>query len=109
MLIVMRRSRSVTWLDLLSFQASVVSSQQARGQGVSRHVITRRLRSGAWQRLHYGTYAAFSGTPSREASLWAAIVRAGPDAVLSHETAAEVHRLTDKPSSKIHVTVPAGR
>jgi hypothetical protein len=29
--------------------------------------------------------------------------------VLSYETAAEIQRLTDKPSSKIHVTVPASR
>jgi hypothetical protein len=105
----MKHSRSVTWVDLLSFQASVVSHRQARGQGMSGHSIARRLRSGAWQRLHHGTYAAFSGTPSREARLWAAVVRAGPGAVLSHQTAAEIHRLTDKPSSKIHVTVPAGR
>ena len=109
MLSVMNNSPRVTWLDLLSFQASVVSNRQARGQGVSKHVIARRLRSGAWQRLHYGTYAAFSGAPSREARLWAAVVRAGPGAVLSHETAAEIHQLTDKPSSKVHVTVPADR
>ena len=105
----MKHSRSVTWMDLLSFQASVVSNRQARAQGMSRHAIARRLRSGDWQRLHYGTYAAFSGTPSREAMLWAAVVRVGPSAVLSHDTAAEIHRLTDKPSSKIHVTVPASR
>jgi len=29
--------------------------------------------------------------------------------MLSHETAAEVHGLTDKPSAKIHITVPPGR
>jgi hypothetical protein len=109
MLSVMKHSRSVTWMDLLSFQASVVSNRQARAQGMSRHAIARRLRSGDWQRLHHGTYAAFSGTPSREAMLWAAVVRVGPSAVLSHDTAAEIHRLTDKPSSKIHVTVPASR
>jgi hypothetical protein len=44
--------------------------------------------------------------PPREATLWAALVRAGSGAVLSYETAAEVHRLIDKPSSKIHITVP---
>ena len=33
----------------------------------------------------------------------------GPDATLSHETAAEVHGLTDKPSARIHISVPAGR
>jgi hypothetical protein len=47
--------------------------------------------------------------PPREARLWAAVLRAGPGAVLSHETAAEVHGLIDKPGSKIHITVPANR
>jgi hypothetical protein len=37
------------------------------------------------------------------------VLRAGPGAVLSHETAAELHGLTDKQASKIHVTVPAAR
>lgn len=37
------------------------------------------------------------------------MLRAGPGAVLSHETAAEVHGLIDKPSTRIHVTVPAAR
>jgi hypothetical protein len=109
MLNVMEYSRSVSWPDLLSFQAQVVSSRQARGQGMTGHAIARRVRSGSWQRLHHGTYAAFSGTPSREARLWAAVVRLGPGAVLSHETAAEMHGLTDKPSSKIHLTVQVSR
>jgi len=43
----------------------------------------------------------------REACLWAALLRAGPGAVLSYETAAEVHGLIDKPSKMIHITVPA--
>jgi predicted transcriptional regulator of viral defense system len=37
------------------------------------------------------------------------VLRAGPGAVLSHETAAEIHGLIDKPSSRIHVTVSAER
>jgi len=38
--------------------------------------------------------------------LWAALLAAGPGAVLSHETAAEFQRLSDKPAESIHVTVP---
>jgi hypothetical protein len=49
----------------------------------------------------------FTGDVSRQAKLWAAILRAGPGAALSHETAAEVHGLTDKPKSQIHISVPA--
>ena len=71
--------------------------------------MSSRSKSGAWHRLHRGTYATFSGVPPREARLWAAVLRAGPGAVLSHETAAEVHGLIDKPSGVIHVTVSADR
>jgi len=37
------------------------------------------------------------------------VLSAGPGAALSHETAAELHRLADKPAEMIHLTVPAGR
>src|SRR5271169_538667 len=93
--------------ELLDFQAQVVSRSQVLGSGVSRNAVSRRAGSGAWQRLQRGTYATFSGVPPREARLWAAVLRAGPGAVLSHETAAEVHGLVDKPSRVIHVTVAA--
>jgi putative AbiEi antitoxin of type IV toxin-antitoxin system len=97
------------WLSLLNAQAGVVSRQQAQDAGWSERAIDRRLRSGSWQRIQRGAYATFSGVPSREARLWAAVLRAGPGAALSHETAAEVHGLTDTSSSKIHVSVPAHR
>jgi hypothetical protein len=41
--------------------------------------------------------------------LWAALLRAGPDAALSHLTAAERHGLIDKPSPIVTITVPACR
>ena len=62
-----------------------------------------------WQRIHRGAYATFTGDPSREGKLWAAVLCMGSGAVLSHETAAEVHGLTDKQSTRIHISVPAGQ
>jgi hypothetical protein len=106
---IMADQRAYTLTDLLLFQAQVLSRRQAAAHGVSKSAIRARVRSGNWQRMHRATYGTFSGVPPREARLWAAVLRAGPGAVLSHETAAEVHRLVDKPSKKIHVTVPAGR
>jgi Transcriptional regulator, AbiEi antitoxin len=99
----------ITWPELLDFQARVVSRRQAASHGVSRGALSNRSKSGAWQRLQRGAYATFSGVPPREARLWAAVLRAGPGAILSHETAAEVHGLIDKPSKIIHITVPASR
>ena len=46
---------------------------------------------------------------SRGAQLWAAVLTAGPGAQLSHESAAEIIRLTDRRSALIHVTIPANR
>lgn len=96
------------WAYLVEFQSGITSRRQAVGAGVSEQAIDRRLRGGTWQRLHRGAYATFTGKPSREARLWAVLLRAGPGAVLSHETAAELHGLISEPRSKIHITVPAG-
>ena len=52
------------------------------------------MRSGRWQRLQRGVYATFSGEPTRQTALWAALLRAGPGAVLSHQTAAIGRRRT---------------
>jgi len=59
--------------------------------------------------MHPGVYATFTGGPGRSALLWAAVLAAGPGATLSHETAAELQRLSDKPAQTIHVTVPRQR
>lgn len=96
-----------TWDDVVTFQSGIASRRQAVQMGVSRNVVRRRVESGKWQRMQRGVYATFTGQPTREAVLWAAVARVGPGAVLSHETAAEIQELSDKPSSRIHLTVPA--
>ena len=69
--------------------------------------MRHRVRGADWQRIQRGVYATFSGEVTRERQLWAALVRAGPGAVLSHQTAAELYGLLKRPSSMIHLTVPA--
>jgi hypothetical protein len=93
----------------LAGQAGIIAHRQAAEMGFSPETIRSRLRNGRWQRLHWGVYATFSGNPSRETALWAALLRAGPGAVLSHQTAAERHGLIDDPSQVITITVPASR
>lgn len=87
-------------------QFGVVSRSQVLQAGLSTDMIKFRLRSGRWQPIRRGVYVTFTGAPGRGAQLWAALLGAGPEAALSHETAAELHRLADKPSDSIHVTVP---
>jgi very-short-patch-repair endonuclease len=95
--------------ELLTVQCGVISRWQALGSGVPEATIGGRLRSGAWQQLHPGVYATYTGAPPRLAMLWAAVLRSGPGAALSHQSAAELFGLTGTPGPLIHVTVPAGR
>lgn len=97
------------WFLTLDAQSGIADRSQARQAGFSRRAMAYRLRSAKWRRVYRGVYATFTGPVHREAKLWAALRRAGPGAMLSHETAAEVHGLADKPTAKIYVTVPANR
>jgi hypothetical protein len=94
---------------LIAEQAGVVSRQQVLRAGVSRTTIDSKIGRGLWQQIHVGTYGAFTGAVTWEARLWAAVLCAGPGALLSHETAAEVLGLTDRRCPVIHVTIPASR
>lgn len=100
---------SYTLRHLAELQGGVVSRSQALRAGMSDGMIKFRISSGRWRSIHAGVYATFTGAPGRGAQLWAALLSAGPGAMLSHETAAELQRLTDKPAEKIHVTVPFQR
>jgi hypothetical protein len=93
-------------LRLLLKQSGVIASWQAAAAGVGSVRIENLVRYGRWQRLHRGVYATFTGEPPRAAVLWAAVLRAGPYALLSHDTAAELDGLVEKPGKLIHVTVP---
>jgi len=95
--------------ELADRQAGAISRQQLLDAGLSAQLIKRRLERGRWQQLYWGVYAAFTGPPPRRAWLWAAVLRAGPGAVLSHLTAAELHGLLDTPAEAIFVTVPSTR
>jgi hypothetical protein len=90
-------------------QAGAISRQQLLDAGLNRKLLAKRLERGRWQQLHRGVYAVFSGPPSRDTWLWAAVLRAGDGAVLSHQTAAELHKLIDSSAEMIFVTVPSTR
>jgi hypothetical protein len=99
----------LSWRRHLQSQSQVTSRGQAFAAGWSRKAIAHRLESGRWYRLQRGSYATFTGDPPRDATLWAALLRAGSGAVLSHETAAEVHGFAREPCGKIHISIPAER
>ena len=94
---------------LLKRQRGIIASWQAESAGLQPRRIEMLLRSGRWQRVDYGVYAAFTGGLRTDAFLWAAVLRAGPQAVLSHETAGALYGILDHLSEKVHVTVPHER
>jgi predicted transcriptional regulator of viral defense system len=103
--------KEIPWVlnDLTRCQAGVITRQQALAAGVSTSAIVSKVAHGRWRQIYRGVYATFTGPLTREGRLWAAVLYAGKGALLSHETAAELHGLSDGPSPLIHVTVPASR
>jgi predicted transcriptional regulator of viral defense system len=95
--------------EIACWQAGAVSRRQLLDAGINAKMIAKRLKRGRWQPLYRGVYAVFTGPPARDTWLWAAVLRAGPGAVLSHLTAAELHGLIDTPAVAIFVTVPSTR
>jgi hypothetical protein len=98
-----------TAAPIVQLQSGAVSRQQLLDAGLESQAIFRRVASGRWQQLYRGVYAAFTGPPPRDTWLWAALLRAGPGAALSHLTAAELHGLIDHPGESVFVTVPSTR
>jgi hypothetical protein len=94
---------------LAQHQAGAISRQQLLEAGLNPQLIIRRLERGRWQQLYRGIYAVFTGLPPRETWLWAAVLRAGEGAVLSHQTAAELHGLINYPADAIYLTIPSTR
>jgi len=105
----MERELPSTLRNLARHQYGVVSRSQALRSGLTVDMIKFRLKSDRWRQIHPGVYATFTGVPGRAAQMWAAVLSLGQGAVLSHETAAELHGLIDRPISTIHVTVPRQR
>jgi very-short-patch-repair endonuclease len=90
-------------------QRGVITRAQALACGITIGAIRARLRTGQWQSIYRSTFATFSGPVPRESMLWAAVLRAGRGAVLSHQSAAELAGLMDGSDVPIHVTVPGQR
>jgi Protein of unknown function (DUF559) len=84
----------------------MIAAWQADYAGLSVGAMRNLLRVGRWRRVHLGVYAAFTGEPPRDAVLWAAVLRAGPRSLLSHETAAETYGLISRASKLVHITIP---
>ncbi|SHM44430.1 DUF559 domain-containing protein [Cryptosporangium aurantiacum] len=98
------------WQTLLAHQQGAVSRTQLLAHGVSAADIAANLAAKRWQRPIPGIYVTFTGPLPFLTRIWVALLHAGPDAVLSHETAGVLWRLLPARNLRaVHVTVPRHR
>jgi very-short-patch-repair endonuclease len=93
--------------DVVRRQHGVISRAQLLECGLGPDAIKHRLGNGRLHRLWRGVYAVGRPEVSREGRWMAAILSCGPEAVLSHGSAAALWGLLRR-SSGIDVTVPEG-
>lgn len=79
-------------LALAATQHGVVSTRQAMQLGVTPVMLRHAVRRGWLRPLRHGIYAVVGSPPSRWQPLMAAALAAGPDGVISHRSAAVIHR-----------------
>jgi very-short-patch-repair endonuclease len=101
------RTRDDDWrlAELARLQHGVVGRSQLVAAGYGRGAIGARLRSGRLHRLHAGVYCVGHRKIAREGRWMAAVLACGPDAVLSHYSAAALWLIRPTSRTPIDVTV----
>ena len=87
-------------------QSGVVTREQALGGGMTRKAIEWQLRRGHWAALHPGVYRTTPGCDDWEVLAVAALLHAGPGAVLSGRSAGHARGLVRAEPAPIEVSVP---
>ncbi len=104
-----RSAQSAEIWRLVARQHGVVSRAQLLERGVSGQAIKRRRASGRLHPVRRGVYVVGRPELGRVGHLLAAVLACGPEALISHWTAAELWRILAPRSGPIDVSVPAPR
>ncbi|MEZ5077982.1 MAG: type IV toxin-antitoxin system AbiEi family antitoxin domain-containing protein [Solirubrobacterales bacterium] len=91
--------------DLAGRQHGVLARSQLLVLGLSRSAVDRRIRAGRLRPLHRGVYAVGHTAIGREGWWMAAVLAAGPGAVLSHRSAAALWGIRRNGPEGAEVTV----
>jgi very-short-patch-repair endonuclease len=101
------REREDAWIwELAERQHGVVSRRQLLEQDLSPDAIRHRIAVGRLFPVHDGVYAVGRPQLDRLGAWSAAVLRCGPEAVLSHRTAAALWQIADEPVGGLEVSVP---
>jgi predicted transcriptional regulator of viral defense system len=90
-------------------QHGAVTVAQLLAAGLDRDAIAYRRRVGRLHLLHRGVYAVGHRPPSPLATAMAAVLACGPNAALSHRSAATLWRILPRWNSPVEVTTPTKR
>jgi predicted transcriptional regulator of viral defense system len=110
-----RRFSPSTWdkvvARLAERQHGVVAARQLAAIGLSRNAVSARAQAGRLHRVHRGVYAVGHPIFTVNGRRMAAILAAGPGAVLSHASAAALWEIRPTSATRIDVSVrsAAGR
>jgi predicted transcriptional regulator of viral defense system len=92
--------------EIAENQAGYFSSSQARSCGFSWERLSNSVKSGKFRRITTGIYRYQPFPVSQNEDFFIALLKAGDNSVLSHETALSVYGLSDVLPGEIHVTIP---
>lgn len=92
--------------EISESQAGYFTARQAQQAGFSPERLTVNAQTGQFLRVARGVYRLkrFPGSPNED--LFVAWLRAGPGAVISHESALALYDLSDVLPSEVHLIVP---
>jgi len=93
---------------LASGQSDAFSREQLLALGVHDSLIHRRVSDGRWTKVHPGVFRLPGASHGWLGDLWAARLAVGPIAVVSHESAAQLHGLRNCATGLLTFTVPHG-
>src|SRR5437764_11876946 len=99
-------NRSAKVAAVAGRQWGLVTWAQLAGRAFDRKTISDWVRRGYLHRVHPRVYAVGHRAGGFETALAAALLYAGPGAMLSHGTAIWWLGLIDKPPSTIHISTP---
>ena len=78
--------------ELLGVQHGLISLEQCRGIELDDAHVKALVRSGRWERVAPAVYASPGHLQTWNRSLWLAHLHAGPDSVVSHQSAGRLVR-----------------
>lgn len=95
--------------EISESQGGYFTTRQAEGAGYSRKDVSAQASRNKFTKIAYGIYRLTFYPYTEYEDLIIAVLKSGPAAVVSHDSALSVYRLSDILPGIIHITIPKTR